>query len=198
MNYKGTRSAICGGTTTVITFAPQSKNDPSLLSVLESTHQKAENNCYTDYSFHLLLSNPTPSVLNEFPILRQKGISSLKIYMTYEALQLRDNEILDVLLTARQNSITTMIHAENGDILSWMTNKLEEKGLFEPKYHATSRPQLVETEATNRAIALSELIDTPMLIVHVSSPSAAEHIRNAQTRGPPLYAEVGNTSTSTP
>ena len=110
--------------------------------------------------------------------------------MTYEALQLRDNEILDVLLTARQNSITTMIHAENGDILSWMTNKLEEKGLFEPKYHATSRPQLVETEATNRAITLSELIDTPMLIVHVSSPSAAQHIRNAQTRGLPLYAEV--------
>ena len=110
--------------------------------------------------------------------------------MTYEALQLRDNEILDVLLTARQNSITTMIHAENGDILSWMTNKLEERGLFEPKYHATSRPQLVETEATNRAITLSELIDTPMLIVHVSSPSAAQHIRNAQTRGLPLYAEV--------
>ena len=174
----------------MITFAPQSKNDVSLLSVLESTHQKAENNCYTDYSFHLLLSNPSSSVLNEFPTLRQKGISSLKIYMTYEALQLRDNEILDVLLTARQNNITTMIHAENGDILSWMTNKLEERGLFEPKYHATSRPQLVETEATNRAITLAELIDTPMLIVHVSSPSAAQHIRDAQTRGLPLYAEV--------
>ena len=110
--------------------------------------------------------------------------------MTYEALQLRDNQILDVLLTARQNGITTMIHAENGDILSWMTDKLEAKGLFEPKYHATSHPQLVETEATNRAITLAELIDTPMLIVHVSSPSAAEHIRAAQTRGLPLYAEV--------
>ncbi|KAK3168267.1 hypothetical protein OEA41_004713 [Lepraria neglecta] len=186
----GTRSAICGGTTTVITFAPQSKDRTSLLSVLEETHKKAENNCYTDYSFHLLLSNPTPSILNEFPNLRNEGISSLKIYMTYEALQLRDNQILDVLLAARKDSITTMIHAENGDILSWMTDQLEQRGLVEPKYHATSRPQLVETEATNRAITLSEIIDTPILIVHVSSPSAATHIRNAQTRGLPIYAET--------
>ena len=186
----GTRSAICGGTTTVITFAPQSKDRTSLLSVLEETHKKAENNCYTDYSFHLLLSNPTPSILNEFPKLRNEGISSLKIYMTYEALQLRDNQILDVLLAARKDSITTMIHAENGDILSWMTDQLEQRGLVEPKYHATSRPQLVETEATNRAITLSEMIDTPILIVHVSSPSAAMHIRNAQTRGLPIYAET--------
>ena len=186
----GTRSAICGGTTTVITFAPQSKDRTSLLSVLEETHKKAENNCYTDYSFHLLLSNPTPSILNEFPKLRNEGISSLKIYMTYEALQLRDNQILDVLLAARKDSITTMIHAESGDILSWMTDQLEQRGLVEPKYHATSRPQLVETEATNRAITLSEIIDTPILIVHVSSPSAATHIRNAQTRGLPIYAET--------
>lgn len=110
--------------------------------------------------------------------------------MTYEALQLRDNQILDVLLRARQTGITTMIHAENGDVLAWMTAKLEEQNLLAPKYHATSRPQLVETEATNRAIALGQLINTPILIVHVSSPSAAELIRNAQTRGIPVYAET--------
>ena len=90
--------------------------------------------------------------------------------MTYEALQLRDNQILDVLLEARRNGITTLIHAENGDVLSWMTAQLETRALYAPKYHATSRPQIVETEATNRTIALSSIIDTPMLIVHVSSP----------------------------
>ena len=145
---------------------------------------------YTDYSFHLLISNPTPDVLSEFPALREQGISSLKIYMTYEALQLRDNQILDVLLEARRNGITTLIHAENGDILSWMTEQLESRGLYGPKYHVTSRPQVVETEATNRAIALASITDTPILIVHVSSPSAAAHIRRAQTKGLPIYAET--------
>jgi dihydropyrimidinase len=110
--------------------------------------------------------------------------------MTYAALQLRDNEILDVLLAARQNGITTMVHAESGDVLNWMTLQLEQKKLYAPKYHATSRPQLLEKEATYRAISLSELIDVPILIVHVSSPEAASHIREAQTRGLPVYAET--------
>jgi dihydropyrimidinase len=138
----------------------------------------------------MIVSNPIPQVLSEFPTLRQRGISSLKIFMTYAALQLPDNQILDVLLASRQAGITTMIHAENGDVLTWMTSQLESRGLLAPKYHATSRPQLVETEATNRAITLSELIDTPLLIVHVSSPTAASHIRTAQTRNLPIYAET--------
>lgn len=83
-----------------------------------------------------------------------------------------------------------MIHAENGDVLNWMTKQLEDRKLFAPKYHATSRPQIVEIEATNRAIALAELMDAPILIVHVSSPDAAGHVRSAQTRGLPVYAET--------
>lgn len=186
----GSRSAIAGGTTTIVAFAPQLKTEDSLLTTLEATHKKAKDKCYSDYSFHLLISNPTDSALGDFPALREAGISSLKIYMTYTALQLRDDQILSVLLSARENGITTMIHAENGDVLNWMTEKLEAKGLFAPKYHSTSRPQLLETEATNRAIALSELIDVPLLIVHVSSPAAAQHIRDAQTRGLPIYGET--------
>ena len=110
--------------------------------------------------------------------------------MTYEALQLRDNHILDVLLEAHRNGITTLIHAENGDVLSWMTEQLETRRLYAPKYHATSRPPIVETEATNRAIALSSVIGMPILIVHVSTPSAADRIRHAQTKGLPTYAET--------
>lgn len=73
--------------------------------------------------------------ISEFPALREAGISSLKIYMTYELLQLRDSEILDVLLKAREQKITVMVHAENGDIIEWMTRELEKRKLFAPKYH---------------------------------------------------------------
>jgi dihydropyrimidinase len=186
----GTRSAVAGGTTTIVAFAPQQKSESSLLPLLEATQAKAKDTCYSDYSFHMLISNPTPTALSEFPALREAGVSSLKIYMTYEALQLRDNEILDVLLASRQHGITTMIHAENGDVLNWMTEQLEVRKLYAPKYHAHSRPQHLESEATYRAITLSSLISQPLLIVHVSSPSAAEHIRDAQTKGLPIYGET--------
>jgi dihydropyrimidinase len=186
----GTRSAICGGTTTLITFAPQKKSEPSLLACLEATHARAQGNAYSDYSFHLICSNAGPLAISEFAALRKAGISSLKIYMTYEALQLKDSEILDVLFEARKQQIVTLIHAENGAIIDWTIKKLEEKKLFAPKYHVTSHPPVAEIEATYRAISLSDFIDVPILIVHVSSPAAAQHINDAQKRGLPVYAET--------
>ncbi|KAE8351908.1 hypothetical protein BDV28DRAFT_162075 [Aspergillus coremiiformis] len=186
----GTRSAIAGGTTTIIAFAPQDKKDSSLLIALDDVHQKAVKNTYCDYSFHMIVSNPCQQVLDEFPVLRERGISSVKIYMTYEALQLRDRQILDVLLQARTHGVTTMVHAENGDMLSWMTEQLESRALLAPKYHVTSRPPILEREATNRAIALGQLVGAPILIVHVSSPQAANAIREAQTHGLPVFAET--------
>jgi dihydroorotase-like cyclic amidohydrolase len=90
--------------------------------------------------------------------------------MTYDALKLKDGELLDVMLATRKHNFTTMIHAENGEVVEWMTKKLEERGMTEPYHHYTSRPPIVEAEATNRAISLSEIIQIPILLVHVSAP----------------------------
>lgn len=174
----------------LLAFAPQARSEESVLPTLEATHSKAAGSAYADYSFHIILSNPSPLALSEFPLLREAGISSLKIYMTYEVLQLNDSQILDVLFEARKHHLTTMIHAENNDVILWMTKKLEERKLFAPKYHATSHPALAEVEATYRAICLSEFIDAPILLVHISSPVAAEHARVAQGRGLPVFAET--------
>lgn len=187
----GTRSAIAGGNTTIVTFAPLQKGQTSPLAALRDTHALAAGNCHCDYSFHLLLATASPEALLELPKLRDEGVSSIKIYMTYKALQLRDNEILSVLLTARKSKIFTMVHAENGDVLDWLTEQLEAAQLFAPKYHSNSRPPILESEATNRAIALSSLIaNTPILLVHISDPAAAARIRDAQTFGQPIYAET--------
>lgn len=186
----GSRSSICGGTTTIVPFAPQLQGKDDLLSALELAQRKAEGNCYTDYGLHLLVANPSEKALAEFPLLRERGVSSLKIYMTYAALKLDDGQILDVLLSSRQHGITTMIHAENNDVILWMTKQLEKRKMFDPKYHATSHPAMAEFEAAYRAICLSEFIDTPILLVHVSSPVSANHIRNAQRKGLPVYGET--------
>ncbi|KAI2999431.1 hypothetical protein CBS147346_7605 [Aspergillus niger] len=167
----GSRSAIAGGTTSIIAFAPQDKSDPSLVKALEKAQRKADNAAYCDYSLHLMISNPSREVLDEFSILRERGVSSAKIFMTYESLQLRDSQVMDVLMQGRIDG-------------------LERRMLTEPKYHAASRPQILECEATSRAISLSQLIETPILIVHVSSPVAASTIRTAQTSGWPIFAET--------
>jgi dihydropyrimidinase len=150
----GTRSAVAGGTTTVITFASQFRGDDSLVPVIEEYHKLAKGKSYCDYSFHVIISNPTKTILEKDlqMMVEEYGITSVKIYMTYKSLMLRDYEILDVMCAARKFGITTMVHAENADVIEWMTEHLEAKGMTAPYHHGTSRPPIVEGEATVKAL----------------------------------------------
>jgi dihydropyrimidinase len=186
----GTISAACGGTTTVIPFAAQPKGQ-SLRAAVEDYHRRAEGKAVIDYAFHMIISDPSEAVLKEeLPRLIREGYTSFKMYMTYDDLKLNDRQILDVLAVARREGAMAMIHAENSDCIAWLTEQLEAAGLTAPKHHATSRPMLVEREATHRAIAFSELVDVPILIVHVSGKEAIEQIRWAHGHGLRIYAET--------
>ena len=186
----GTRSAACGGTTTVIPFAAQMKGR-SLDEALVDYHARAEGKACIDYAFHLIVSDPTPDVITrELPALIAQGYTSFKVYMTYDDLKLDDGQILDVLDVARQHGAMAMIHAENADCIEWLTKRLEAAGRTAPRWHAHARPMLVEREATHRAIALSELVDVPILIVHVSGREAIEQIRWARGHGLNVLAET--------
>lgn len=188
--FTGTRSAACGGTTTVIPFAAQSKGG-SLRAAVEDYHARAGGKAVIDYAFHLIVADPTPHVLQvELPRLIEQGYTSFKIYMTYDDLKLNDREILEVLAVAREHQALVMIHAENADCITWLTERLNNAGHTAPKYHAVSRPMAVEREATHRAITFSELVDVPILIVHVSGREAIEQIRWAHGRGLRIYAET--------
>lgn len=188
--YTGSISAACGGTTTVIPFAAQEKGH-SLRAAVEDYHRRAEGKAVVDYAFHLIVSDPTHPVLSEeLPALIREGYSSFKIYMTYDDLKLGDREILEVLSVARREGALVMIHAENSDCIAWLTEALEAVGSTGPKFHALARPMAVEREATHRAITFSELVDLPILIVHVSGREAVEQIRWARGRGMKIFAET--------
>ena len=186
----GTRAAACGGTTTVIPFAAQAKGG-SLRAAVADYHRRAEGKAHVDYAFHLIVSDPTPQVLKvELPALIREGYTSFKVYMTYDDLKLDDGQILDVLAVARAHGAMAMIHAENADCIEWLTRRLEAAGRTAPRFHAQARPLLVEREATHRAIALAQLVDVPILIVHVSGRDAVEQIRWARGHGLSVFAET--------
>jgi dihydropyrimidinase len=187
--FTGTRSAACGGTTTVIPFAAQMRGQ-NLQTAIDDYHQRAHGRACVDYAFHLILTDPRPDVLKDLPRLIAAGYTSFKLYMTYEALKLTDGQILDVLDVVRTHGGMPMIHAENADCIAWLTRKLEAAGRTAPRYHATSRPLLVEREAAHRAISLAELVDTPILLVHVSGSEAVDQIRQARAQGLNVYAET--------
>jgi dihydropyrimidinase len=186
----GTRSALCGGTTTLIPFAAQHRGE-SLRQVVKDYHARADGKAYVDYAFHLIISDPTDQVLGqELPALIKDGYTSFKIYLTYESLKLDDRQVLDVLGCARSEGAMVMVHAENHDVIGWLTEKLLSAGRSAPKYHAVAHAAVGEGEATQRAIALSEIADTPILIVHVSARQAMDQIAAAQGRGLRIYGET--------
>ncbi|ODV93953.1 hypothetical protein PACTADRAFT_4850 [Pachysolen tannophilus NRRL Y-2460] len=193
----GTRSAVAGGTTTIIAFASQnseSNDSPEDLAravklcISDAMSQKL----YCDFALHLILYKVNKEIIDEQfqKLYEEVGVTSVKMYMTYPKLQLRDYDLMNVMYTARKNGITTMLHAENGDMIEWMIEKLEEQGKTDPYYHAVSRPSLIEGEATGRAIVISQSLDNPVLFVHVSAPSAINCIRKAQTKGLKIFAET--------
>ncbi|MBM3525670.1 MAG: dihydropyrimidinase, partial [Alphaproteobacteria bacterium] len=175
---------------TVMPFAMQYRGK-SLRETTDAYRRKADGKAMVDYAIHLIVADPTDQVLGQdLPALIKDGYTSFKVYMTYDDLKLNDRQMLDVLSVARREGAMTMIHAENSDCISWITARLAATGRTAPKYHCTSRPMPVEREASHRAIALAELLDTPMLLVHVSGREAVEEIRKAQARGLKVYGET--------
>ncbi|HJU20781.1 MAG TPA: dihydropyrimidinase [Stellaceae bacterium] len=188
--YSATVAAAFGGTTTVIPFAAQHRGQ-SLRRVVEAYHEAARPKAVIDYAFHLIISDPTADILGqELPALIRDGYTSFKVYMTYDLLKLDDRQMLDILAVARREGALVMVHAENHDMIKWLTERLLERGLATPRHHATSHARLAEGEATGRAVALSQLLDVPILIVHVSAAEAIAVIRGAQTEGLKIYGET--------
>jgi dihydropyrimidinase len=188
--HSATVSAAFGGTTTIIPFAAQHRG-MALPQVVEDYHACAGPKAVIDYGFHLIVSDPTEEALStHLPALIAQGYTSFKVYMTYDKLKLDDFQLLDILDTASTHGALVMVHAENNDMIKWIAQRLLARGHTAPKFHATSHDPLAEAEATNRVIALSRLMDTPVLIVHVSGIEAVKTIRAAQTLGARVYGET--------
>ena len=186
----GTRSALCGGNTTVLPFCLQQKGE-SLRDGLKRYHALAEGNCYTDISFHLIISDPTKALLGqELPALVADGYTSFKVFMTYESLRLNDAEILDTMDAARRTGALVMVHCENEDAIAYLIGQHEALGEVRPDAHASTRPIVAEREATHRAMSLAEIVDVPVVIVHVSNGAAIDEIRRARARGRKVVAET--------
>jgi dihydropyrimidinase len=90
-----------------------------LFSVLEEYHRRSRGQSYIDYGFHFILSHPSERILaEELPVMvEREGISSVKLYMTYVPLKLGDGEMLEVMMRTRELGMTTMVHAENSDMI---------------------------------------------------------------------------------
>lgn len=186
----GSISAAFGGNSCFVPFAAQHRGQ-SIASVIETYDSRAAPNAVIDYSYHLIISDANEEVLNKgLPMAFARGITSFKVFMTYDLMNIGDGAMLDILTVAKTHGAITMVHAENNDMLKWMNRRLADAGLTTPRYHAISRPELAEEEAINRAISLAKLVGAPLFIVHVSTDGGASLVQKARQEGYPIFAET--------
>jgi dihydropyrimidinase len=187
----GTKAAIMGGTTTIVDYATQFKGE-TLKEGLGNWHKKAQGKCYADYGFHMAITEWNDEIAQELNWLTaEAGVASIKLYMAYKnVLQVDDDVLFQALKRSQECGILVCLHCENGDMIHNLVQNYLAQGQTGPYYHHLSRPVLAEKEAVTRAIALAELADASLYVVHLTCGEALEVVAAAKGRGVKVYAET--------
>ncbi|MCR8723391.1 dihydropyrimidinase [Frigidibacter sp. SLM-1] len=186
----GSISAAFGGNSCFIPFAAQHRG-MGVLETLDLYDSRAQGASVIDYGYHLIVADPTEKALTEeLPQAFARGVTSFKVFMTYDLMKIDDSQFLDILSVAKSHGALTMVHAENSGIIKWISDRLVASGHTAPRYHAISHPAAAEAEAINRAITLARFVDAPLLIVHVSTPEGAGLVAQARLEGAKIFGET--------
>jgi len=187
----GTKAAAFGGTTTVVDFALQTAAD-SPLEAIARAQRRAEPQVNIDYSLHCIVTRVDAQVLADARhAMRHEGVTSFKMFMAYPGVMMADDAaIFQMLRQVGADGGMVALHAENGTVIDLLIKEALEAGHTAPRYHAMTRPAIMEGEATHRGIRLAELAEAPIYFVHVSSNQALKHIVAARDEGIPVFAET--------
>ena len=181
--HTGTVAAACGGTTTIVDHIGFGPKGCSLDHQIGKYHGLAKGKAVIDYGFHGVIQHLDDDVLTKMESLMQSGITSYKIYMTYD-FKMADEQIYEILRHAKKLGLMIAVHPENDGVVNKRRAELVAQGKTAPIYHAISRPEPCEAEAINRVLQISAMAgDAPVYIVHLSSHLAMEYVDHAEYNG---------------
>ncbi len=186
----GTIAAAFGGTTTIIDFAIQTKGE-STLKGLDTWHEKAAGKATIDYGFHMIITDMPDERLPEMSRLRDEGLTSYKLFMAYPGvLYVDDGTLYRAFRQAGENGTRISMHAENGIVIDEIIKAAVKDGKVAPRWHAHTRPTRMEAEGVHRAIAIAEVANVPLYIVHLSCSDALDEVKLGRSRGVDVIAET--------
>jgi dihydropyrimidinase len=186
----GTRAAAFGGTTTIVDFAIQARGT-RMRQALDTWWKKAEGRACIDYGLHMIITDLGKAGLEDMDDMVREGVASFKLFMAYpNVLMVDDATIFKALSQTSKNGALICMHAENGSVIDVIVARALAEGKTAPIYHALTRPPRAEAEAVHRAIAMAEIAQVPVYIVHLSSEDALNEVREARDRGLPAFAET--------
>ncbi len=185
----GSKAAIAGGVTTVVDFATQNKGE-TLTDALNNWHMKAFANSTCDYAFHMAISDWRDDIREELPAMFEQGVTSFKVYMIYDAMELSDRAIYELMTALKPYGGIVGCHCENSAIVGKLREKALSEGKYAPAYHPLTRPDYTEAEAVNRFLSIAKAADAPCIVVHLSTKAGYEEVLRARKNGVQVYVET--------
>jgi dihydropyrimidinase len=187
----GTRAALFGGATTLIDFIIQ-KQGNSLQSALDEWKGRSDNNCFSDYSFHMAVTDFNDATRKEIQgLIEKEGIISFKTFMAYKgALMIDDRQMVGLMQEVKKHGGLVNVHATNGDMIDFLIAKHKSEGKLAPLYHYLSQPEITEAEASSRFIDMANYTGCPGYIVHLTCEGALNHVRQATERNQKIFVET--------
>ncbi|MFZ6734303.1 dihydropyrimidinase [Undibacterium sp. Ji42W] len=188
--FTGTAAGLAGGTTSIIDFVIPNPQQ-SLMEAFNIWRTWAEKSA-GDYSFHVAVTWWDETVHADMgKLVNEHGVNSFKHFMAYKNAIMADDEILVKSFSrALELGAIPTVHAENGELVYMLQQELIKKGMTSPQSHSLSRPPMVEGEAAQRAIAIANVLNTPLYIVHVSCQESLDAITRARAHGQRVFGEV--------
>ncbi|MBD3413190.1 MAG: dihydropyrimidinase [Candidatus Aminicenantes bacterium] len=187
----GTLAAAFGGVTSVVDFSNQLPERP-LLHTLEVKKQEAQGKAYVDWGVHPVITHLRPEILDEIPLLVQRGAPTIKCYMVYreEGLMVEEKDLKRIMKVLQKSGGMLMVHAEDNDLIEKHRSPLIQKGFTQAIYHARSRPPEAENRAIRRCIGLAEETGARLFFVHMSTKEGVDLVGEAQDKGVEVLAET--------
>ncbi len=190
----GTRTAACGGVTTVIDFATQFPSQ-DMHQAFAARQAEVGDLTQIDYSLHMQLTRlpEDDAVLDRWMTdLLAFGISAIKVYTTYRPNYYQtDDALLRAFRAAARHDLVVMVHCENDMLVSAAREALERSGKTALAYHGQARPALAEVEAANRVLFLGRAGGDPQIyVVHCSVSGTVAEVAQARQRGQRAIAET--------
>ncbi len=188
--YTGTAAGLAGGPTTIIDFVIPSQQQP--LMEAYRTWRDWATKAACDYTFLVAVTWWDQSVHDDMgTLVRDEGVNSFKHFMAYKDSIMADDGVLaNSFQRCLELGAMPTVHAEFGEMVFVLQQKLLASGITGPEGHPLSRPPVLEGEAAERAIAIAKVFDVPVYIVHVSSSDGVDAIARARARGQKVFGEA--------
>jgi dihydropyrimidinase len=188
----GTKAAACGGLTTIIDFAIQTKGK-TIKEAVEARKEDAEGKVCIDYALHGGITEWNETTKKEMNYYVSNGIPSFKMFMIYRkrGFMADDGMLFQALEETKKNGGIIMVHAESPFVLDMLIERYHPQAQKLGAWgHALSRPCFTEYEAIQRAVTWAEATGGRLYIVHMSTGEGADIVRAGQKRGVKVWAET--------